>query len=110
MKIRVKIDEYSEKRKIMKGYELDKLLFQLKVELGNNTKTLAETESYPKIVALFNAQQQVSVKPEVIVKTAEEELEHIAKRLSTLAGIPKSWEDILDRLYHGYQLPFKFEK
>jgi hypothetical protein len=27
-----------------------------------------------------------------------------------LAGIPKSWEDILDRLYHGYQLPFKFEK
>jgi hypothetical protein len=51
----------------------------------------------------------IQMDAEVIVKTADEELEHIAKRLSTLAGIPKSWEDVLDRLYHGYQLPFKFE-
>ena len=45
----------------LKRYGLDKLLFQLKVELGNNTKTLAETEAYHKIVALFNAQQDKAI-------------------------------------------------
>lgn len=42
--------------------------------------------------------------------TQAEELESIAKRLAVLAEQPYCWEDILDRLYHGYQLPFKFEE
>jgi len=54
--------------------------------------------------------KQVKVEPEVKVQTVEEELNHIAKRLAALSGMPYCWEDILDRLHHGYQLPFKFEK
>jgi len=59
---------------------------------------------------LLSKQQQVKVGAEVKVQTVEEELNYIAKRLAALSGMPYYWEDILDRLHHGYQLPFKFEK
>jgi len=76
----------------MKGYELDKLLFQLKVELGNTTKTLAETETYPKIVALFNAQQQVSVEPVVMLKLADIE-EMFNKAIEEERDLIKTYKD-----------------
>lgn len=59
---------------------------------------------------IYHLENSIPMDAEVKVQTVEEELNHIAKRLAALSGMPYCWEDILDRLHHGYQLPFKFEK
>jgi len=56
------------------------------------------------------AEQQGVVLKEFEPPTREEKLTEIAKKLAAMANMAYCWEDVLQRLKRGDQLPFNFKE